>query len=271
MMRRLLCLTLAFVTGIGLRAQQSADGAYALLDSLVLRYVAAIQPESIETKQGECEFLISSVRDSLMRRHIAVSLFNYYKDAPVMGDEAVAIWLYDNWFASGKLTFPGEFAGLEAEMFCNMNRNTLLGMDAPVLKAGKPCGRKTDVPQAGVSSLLWFYDTACSKCVLEARVLPSVLERSVDFPLTLVCFYAGRDRKAWREFRRTFKVNNPYIKLVHCWDPSVSSDYLRLYGVISTPKMYMVAPEGSIIGRRLEPESLVQLLPTAAEIHSIFK
>ena len=109
MMRRLICIILALMLCIGLRAQQSADGAYALLDSLVLKYVTAIQSESIETKQGECEFLIGSVRDSLMRRHLAVSLFNYYKDAPVMGDEAVAIWLYDNWFASGKVAFEGEF------------------------------------------------------------------------------------------------------------------------------------------------------------------
>ena len=271
MMRRLICIILALMLCIGLRAQQSADGAYALLDSLVLKYVTAIQSESIETKQGECEFLIGSVRDSLMRRHLAVSLFNYYKDAPVMGDEAVAIWLYDKWFASGKVAFEGEFEALDAEMFCNMNRNTLLGMDAPALKARKPCGGKVNVPPAGVTSLLWFYDTACSKCRVESEVLPSLLEKNVDFPLTVVAFYAGQDRKAWREFRRSFKVGNPNVKLLHCWDPEVKSDYLRIYGLISTPRMYMVAPEGSIIGRRLEPESLLQLLPVAKDIGEIFR
>ena len=269
-MRRVICIVLALVAGFGLRAQQSADGAYALLDSLVLKYVTAIQTESVEAKQGECEFLIGSVRDSLMRRHLAVSLFNYYKEAPVMGDEAVAVWLYDNWFAKGRVAFEGEFEALDAEMFCNMNRNTLLGMDAPSLKARKPCGGHVNLPPAVVTSLLWFYDTACSKCRVESKVLPTLLERNVDFPLTVVAFYSGRDRKAWREFRRSFKVDNPQVRLVHCWDPDVDSDYLRLYGVISTPKMYMVAPEGSIIGRRLEPESLIQLLPTAKAINEIF-
>jgi hypothetical protein len=105
---------------------------------------------------------------------------------------------------------------------------------------------------------------------VEAKVLPSVLEQSVDFPVTLVAFYSGQSRKDWREFRRSFKVANRNLKIVHCWDPSVDSDYLRLYGVISTPKMYMVAPEGSIIGRRLEVESLQQLLPLAREIDEMF-
>ena len=35
-------------------------------------------------------------------------------------------------------------------------------------------------------------------------------------------------------------------------------------------RMYMVAPEGSIIGRRLEVESLRQLMPTAKEIDAMF-
>lgn len=269
-MRRVICIVLALVAGFGLRAQQSADGAYALLDSLVLKYVTAIQTESVEAKQGECEFLIGSVRDSLMRRHLAVSLFNYYKEAPVMGDEAVAVWLYDNWFAKGRVAFEGEFEALDAEMFCNMNRNTLLGMDAPSLKARKPCGGHVNLPPAGVTSLIWFYDTACSKCKAEAKLLPGLLGREVDFPLTVCAVYAGRDRKAWREFRRTFKVSNPKVKVEHYWDPEISSDYLRLYGVMSTPRMYVVAPEGSIIGRRLELDSLLQLLPTAAELEKLF-
>ena len=91
----------------------------------------------------------------------------------------------------------------------------------------------------------------------------------MDFPVTVVAFYAGHDKKAWKAFRRSFKVRNSNVKLVHCWDPKVESDYLRLYGVISTPKMYLVALEGSIIGRRLELESLQQLLPTAKSIHVI--
>ena len=270
MIRRLAIFILTLLCGLSLRAQQPADGAFAALDSLALNYLGAIQIESVEVKQGESDYLIGSVRDSLLRQHLAITLFKYYKDAPVMGDEAVAIHIYDKWFATGKISFQGEFEGLDAQMFCNLNRNTLLGMDAPVLTARKPCGGKVDVPMKGATTLLWFYDTACSKCKVESRVLPTVLENAVDFPVTLVAFYAGQSRKDWRAFRRSFKVKNPNVKIVHCWDPEVESDYLRLYGVISTPKMYMVAPEGSVIGRRLEVESLQSLLPTAREINQIF-
>lgn len=268
-MKRLCCIVLAMILGFSAFAQKQV-GAENVLDSLVLNYVASMQAESVETKEAECDFLISSVRDSVLFNRIAVTLFNYYRNAPVMGDEAVAIYLFDKWFVTGKTSFPGEFEGLDAEMFCNMNRNTLLGMDAPQIALRKPCGGKRTLPEKGRTTILWFYDTACSKCKLESRLLPGVLKENLDFPVTLCAVYSGQDRKAWREFRRSFKVDSPYVKVEHYWDPDFDSDHLRLYGVVATPKMYMVAPEGSIIGRRLELDALPQLLPTARRIHEVF-
>lgn len=251
------------------RAQKDTLG-FAVLDSLLNNYTSAILYESVETKQLECDFLITSVHDEAMREHIARKLFNDYKDAPVMGDEAVAIYLYDKWFADGTMKFEGEFEAMDAEMFVNLNRNSLIGMPAPVLTARKPCMGKKSIPEKGKTSILWFYDPTCSKCAMEARLLPGVLEKHVDFPVTLVAFYAGTDRKAWKEFRKGFRVNNPNVRVEHYWDPSVDSDYLRLYGVFSTPRMFMVAPEGTITGRRLELDVLPELLVTAREIHEIF-
>ncbi|MBQ9311184.1 MAG: hypothetical protein IJ222_10055 [Bacteroidales bacterium] len=269
MKKHLLTLFLLLFSGLGLCAQSSPQK-NAVLDSLVLNYVEFIQPQSVESKQKECDFLINSVNDEGMRSHIAQTLFEYYKEPPVMGDEEVAIYIYDKWFASGPYKFDGEFTALEAEMFVNLNRNTMLGMDAPLLNAVKPCGGKKTIPAKGGTSILWFYDTACSKCRIESKLLPGVLERGVDFPVTLVAFYTGADRKAWREFRRSFKVDNPNVRVEHYWDRTYSSDYQRLYAVVDTPKMYVVAPEGSIIGRRLELDALVELLPIAKEIDAVF-
>ena len=95
---------------------------------------------------------------------------------------------------------------------------------------------------------------------MEAKVLPSIL-KDVDFPLNMYAVYAGQSKKEWRAFRRNFRIPGKYIRLVHLWDPDIDSDYLSLYGVISTPKIYMVTPDGIIAGRRLEPENIAQMLP----------
>ena len=78
------------------------SAAFARLDTMLMRYSAAIERESIDVKKAESDFLISSVKDSLTTRHIALWLYDHYKDSPVMGEEAVAIHIYDTWHGDGE-------------------------------------------------------------------------------------------------------------------------------------------------------------------------
>ncbi|MCR5560839.1 MAG: thioredoxin family protein [Bacteroidales bacterium] len=243
---------------------------YAQLDSLMGVYVTSIQREETESKTAETDYMIGAARDSLTRQHIALWLFDYYKASPLMGEEAVAIHIYDNWFAAGKTAFRSEFEEMDAKLFADFNRSSLLGMQAPVVTLRKPCGGKLTVPRPGRTALLWFYDTSCSKCTLEAKVLPGVLDGETRIPLDFYAVYSGQDKAAWKAFRRSFKLKNRNIKLIHLWDPEVESDYLRLYGVISTPRLYMVESRGSITGRRLEVENLPQMLSLAEQIESLY-
>ena len=231
----------------------------AKLDTMLMRYTAALERESVEVKKAECDFLISSVSDSLTTQHIALWLYDRYKDSPLMGDEAVAIHIYDNWFKPGTIAMRSEFDRFDAELFTSFNRSTLLGMKAPQVTLKTPCGCKVTIPQDGSYSILFFYDTSCAKCKLESQLMPSVLKK-ITFPTKFYAVYCGHDKKAWRSFRRSFKVPGKYVKMIHAWDPEIESDYLKLYGVISTPRLYFTDTDGEILGRRLELESLEEII-----------
>ncbi|MBQ9462147.1 MAG: hypothetical protein IJU68_00630 [Bacteroidales bacterium] len=232
---------------------------FAKLDTMLTRYTEAIVPESVDVKKAECDFLISSVNDSTTTQHVALWLYDHYKDSPVMGEEAVAIHLWDNWFKPGTIKMRSEYDRFDAELFANFNRSTLLGMSAPVVTMQKPCGGKISIPQEGSFSILFFFDTSCGKCKLEAAVMPQVLE-NITFPARFYAIYCGHDKKEWRRFRSSFKVRNRNVKVIHAWDPEIESDYLRLYGVISTPRLYFTDKDREILGRRLEIESLAEII-----------
>lgn len=239
---------------------------YEKLDSLMDVYVRSIRTESEEAKSGEADYMIGAAADSATRQHIALWLFDYYKESRVMGEEAVAIHIYDRWFADGTVPMRSEFDAMDAKLFADFNRNSLIGMQAPEICLRKPCGGTATIPSGGRAAMLWFFDTACGKCRVEAEVLPSVLEQDTQVSVTFYAVYAGQDRKSWRQFRRSFKVKNPLVRIVHLWDPEIDSDYLRLYGVISTPRLYMVSSRGEIIGRRLEVENLPEMFSLAGII-----
>lgn len=240
--------------------------AMARLDRMLENYTSSIERESVEVKSAECDFLINSVKDSLTTQHIALWLFDHYKESELMGDEAVAIHIYDNWIKTGVIAMRGEFDRLDADIFATFNRNTLLGMKAPVVDLRGPCGRKVKLPQDGTHSILFFFDTSCAKCQLEAKVLPDIVKQAT-FPTTFYAVYCGQSKKEWRHFRRTFKIRSRNVAVVHAWDPEMESDYLRLYGVVSTPRLYFTDVDGEILGRRLEPESLAEIIQLINEYY----
>lgn len=257
----ILAAALLLAAAFGGRAQQLDSTRLAPLDSLLGEYYEAMIYEPLPAKYKECDFLISSCKDSLVRQWVTTRIIEHYiSDPPLMGEEAVGIYVYDKWVASGKVTIADDWIAFSAALFADFNRGSLLGVKAPELMLLPPVGPdKVKVPQKGTLSVLYFFDTSCSKCKASSILLPHVLEEA-GVPLVFYAIYTGQDGDEWAEFRAGFTCPNDKVTIVHLWDPETDSDYPKKYGVLSTPKMFLVSPEGVIEGRRLEADALAQLL-----------
>ena len=231
------------------------------LDKRLDKYFQILEPENVDVKSRECDLLIDSAKDSLLRRHIALKIYDHYLMSPVMGDEAVAIHLTDTWFAPGLIDMGGDDVLLEAKIFADFNRQSLLGMKAPPAKLETPDGEVVEI--GGPSSryrVLFFYDTDCAKCRLETVMLRSKLN-SKNWPIDVYAVYTGVSAESWKEWRETkFTVRAGQTRVIHLWDPEVKSDYQMKYGVLQTPRMFLVDRSGTIIGRGMDTAALDRLL-----------
>ena len=254
----LIALSLLLATGL-LRAQVDSAGVAKTL-ALVDEYMLALEQETLDVKLSECDLLLETCTDSLLRQAVALKLYNHYADSRLMGDESVAVHLYDRWFAHGPVAFPSGEARSKARLFVEFNRSSLLGMPAPVLQMQGFDDEPVTVPQSsGRRSLLYFYDTGCSKCKLEVILLRSWLEEQPD-ELDLYALYVGSDRDAWKAFAADkLQVGNSRVRVLHAWDPELTSDFQRLYGILQTPRLFLVDTDGIIMGRRLSVDALRQL------------
>lgn len=259
-LRTLASLALVLLSTSISRAQTDSLDRYHGLDSLLTEFYTALQRESVEVKNAEFDALISSCQDSLTRQHVTLRILDHYMHSRVMGEEGVAIHIYDNWLKPGTVKTTSEFEMMDAELFANCNRRSLIGMQAEKITLRKPLGGRMTIPEDGRIAVLFFYDTACAKCRLEALALPSVLS-SVDFPMNFYAVYVGYDKSQWRAFRRSFKLKDARnVRLVHLWDPEMDSDYQLIYGVTATPRMFITWKDGEILGRRLEVTNLQQII-----------
>lgn len=271
-MRRLALIGLGLLGSVCIAFAQPDSVALSKALGMVEEYIAALEQEELDTKVAECDFLVSTCTDSLLRQAVAAKLYAHYADSQLMGEEAVAIHLYDRWFADGTVAFPSEEERFRAKVFVEFNRSSLLGLPAPILEMRGLEEETVPVPAptGEVRSILYFYDTDCAKCKLEAILLRSWLEEQ-EADLDFYALYVGSDAQSWKDYvADRLQIDSPHVKVIHAWDPEVASDFQRLYGILQTPRLFLLDRNGVIIGRRLTVDALRQLVEMGSMDEELF-
>ena len=190
-MKRLFTILLAFV-GLSFTSngQQLDSLKRASLDAKLEEYVAAIEPAGPDAQMEECDFLIESCSDSLVKQYVALRLYDHYLSSKVMGAESVAIHILDRWFFTGEVKMPNDVDLLNARVYADFNRSSLLGAQAPRLDVRNMAGGSETLYDAPSKrySVLYFYDTGCARCKIETIKLRSLLETE-EYPVDVYAFY----------------------------------------------------------------------------------
>ncbi len=263
----LVSLLCTFVCGAQGRVQKDTLVLNALSAKL-LEYFEAMKYELLPVQMGECDFLIESTNDSLLRSHVARTIYDHYSSSPVMGVEAVAIHIYDKWYKPGFVKMESDMELLGAQIFAEFNRSSQIGCLAPELTMEASDGSLVEIftpadKQNGFR-VLYFYDTECANCRIQS-ILLSNLFATEAFPVEFYAIYTGDNRESWMKYiSERWDIQDSPAKIFHLWDPEIDSDFQRKYGVIQTPRMFLIAPDGIINGRGLDAYALAQML------HQIF-
>ena len=215
-MRKLVLALAALSASLLAFAQQPYPELGAKLD----QYFLALAGESVKVQNEECDFLIESCQDSLVKQYTALKIYDHYLKSKIMGDDAVAVHVARKWFLSGAVKMKSEEDAFHAQLFVQFNENSLIG---------------------------------CATCKKETPRLQKLID-SGKFPVTVYAIYVGASADEWAAYREKF------TGVTHLWDPEVTSDWQLLYGVLQTPKMFLVNPTGQIVGRGLDTPALEILL-----------
>ena len=263
----LILLLCTLVCGAEVRVQKDT----AMLNALSAKlheYFEAMKYEPVQVQIGECDFLIESTSDSLLKSHVAKTIYDHYSNSHVMGVEAVAIHVYDKWYKPGHVKMDSDAELLGAKIFAEFNRMSQVGCSAPELQMEASDGSSVQLFQDGDKQngfrILYFYDTDCSNCKIQSILLSNVLATE-SFPVEFYAIYTGDDRESWMKYiSERFDIPQSSAKIFHLWDPEIDSDFQRKYGILQTPRMFLIAPDGVVTGRGLDAFALSQML------HQIF-
>ena len=267
-MKRLIIIFAAFLATVFVSSAQQLDSAKrVLLDGKLSEYLAAIERAGADVQKEECDFLIGSSTDSLVRQYVALRLYDHYMSSKVMGAEAVAIHIFDTWFLPGIVKMESDMDLMTARVYADFNRQSQIGMPAPELTMNTMEGEVVElfrqrhtVKDGQRHSVLFFYDTDCAKCKVESILLSHLLEDE-DYPIDFYAIYTGDDFESWQKYvPERFDFHTSQMRVTHLWDPELDSDFQRKYGILQTPRMYLLGPDYVIKGRGLDTYALALML-----------
>lgn len=259
-MRRMFAIGLLVAALFSAAAQEPA-----VSHPSVTAYLQTLLEKPVDTINLCVDRLIDSVgrQQPELQSKVAGIAFDFFTDSPVMGHEAVAVHIADDWFLNGRLKLENESLYPILYTYAEFNRSSLVGLPAPPLAMDDIDGHPVDIRESEAAhKILFFYDTDCATCRKEAPLLAALLHDYQGDPITLFAIYTQSDRAAWERYvSETFAgIDNPAVTVIHLWDPEAATGFHKKYAVLSTPMLFLLDSQNYIRGRGLDTEALAQLL-----------
>ncbi len=260
MKRKWLLTLLVLVLGMGSAAAQEPA-----THNSVTAYLQTLLTEPVDSINLHVDRLIDSVgrQQPELQSKVAGIVFDYFSTSPVMGHEAVAVHIADEWFLNQRLKLESESLYPILYTFAEFNRSSLVGKDAPALQMQSIDSIPVEIRNLTTPlKVLFFYDTECSTCRKETPLLADLARNYHGTPLSLVAIYTQGDRTAWEAYVQEWfsGIDNPDVQLIHLWDPEAETGFHKKYAVLSTPMLFLLDEQNVIMGRGLDSEALTQML-----------
>ena len=200
-----------------------------------------------------------------MRAAVAMEIFRRYSSSVVMGCEGSAVYAAEKYILGNETISSSDKA--EAAWYVTVNKGTLVGLKAPELKMKDTSGVERSITELmGDHSIIYFFSDDCNYCKEETPKLASLLDSWQEFPINVAAVYTGTDASAWKEYiRKYFQTKNPYITWIHMADMDRESNFPVDYGVVSTPKLFLLDESLKIKGRGILTPTLTAMLQEQAE------
>lgn len=245
--------------------------------SYIVEYLENVEMNSCNVAIAKVDSLIAMSAENL-RSLVAEEAFDLFYNSKIMGHEGVACHIAENYFLNGEIKLEDRDKLFLIKSFVMFNASSLVGKRAAELSLEDTSGRIVSLQEAihgGEFTILYFYTDDCANCIAQTPGIMDVIDNYDRGVLSFYSVYTGTDSSRWKSYvGKHFFSYNPFVNWANVWDPDAGSSYHLLYGVVSTPKLFLIDRHGVIVGRNLDAGSLKQLLDNFSaerdELHRLF-
>ena len=168
----------------------------------------------------------------------------------------ILIYLADNYYLNGKAPWADpRFIKLLQER-TNTLKLSVSGGKAANLILQLPSGKPIELYSLKSNyTILFFWSNDCNICISEAKKLNEVYEKYKNKGIEILAIYVHADKNSLLGF-----ISQNGYSWTFAYDPLLKSNFTKLYGVNSTPKLFLLDKNKIIIDKDLTTETLEKLL-----------
>ncbi len=189
-------------------------------------------------------------------QYVLVFLLNHYERSNIMGLDEVFVELAERYYLSGEAFWVNdETIGNLKEKVDRIKPN-LIGRTAPEMKIQTPDGDLISLHDTEANYIvIYFYEPSCGHCKVVTPRLNELSKKYKDKGLKVFGVYIYDDIKEWTEY-----ISNNNLEWVNLYDPENNSYFRYNYDIYSTPTIYILDSDKTIIAKRIGIETVEQMM-----------
>ncbi len=191
-----------------------------------------------------------------MYKYSVIFLLNNFLESNIMGMDEVFVYVAEKYYLSGEAPWADSVYIEKLYERVLSIRPNLIGRKAPDLKMETITGEWVDLHEEEAPYMvLYFWEPNCGFCKKSTPQLKEIYNKYREKGLKVFAVDTQGNKEEWEKY-----VNDNGLDWINAWDPTNHTFFRTFYDVYSTPTMYLLDKNKIIIAKRIDMESLDQML-----------
>jgi peroxiredoxin len=207
-------------------------------------------PDSISK---EIDRIIGKVKDNYkVFQFISVYLFNHFRESEIMGHDAIVVKLADEIYLTGKADWVSKDFKDDLRKQVDRIRPNLIGVKAHDLVMNSYKGVFVSLYDIEKDfTILYFWEPDCGHCAEATPKLKALYDKVRNQGVEVFSVCTTGEKAKWEKYIEEHKLD-----WINGWDPERSTNFGYYYNVESTPMIYILDRDKTIIAKKLSVDDV---------------
>ncbi len=223
----------------------------------ISHYFNNILPQQPDSIIQQIDWVVDQTRGSRENfQYVVRYLLNHYQQSNIMGMDKVFVYVAENYYLNGESDWVNQATLTRIRDRVSKIKPNLIGKQAPQLTLTSQEGAQRKLYDVNSQyTLLYFWEPSCGHC---KEVTPKIHKLYQEYnrdQFRVFAVYTQGNQKEWSKY-----LDKHNLDWTNVYDPRRSSNFRRKYDVYSTPTLYLLDQDKTIVAKRIGYETLKKML-----------